>query len=350
MIFLTLTLTTSSLCLDYAHLHSDEAPTPGPDLDTAYEPGKPGAAWTEEELESTRLRILQAIHPDWEVQEEMFGIRTSVVATENRIMRLVFHDCVRYTDGTGGCDGCLNWKGVGAAIPDPNDEKDFYKYDPVNSTDNNGLGTIVEVLELIYTTVDWPFREASLAGSLQQLGKSRADLWQFAGLVALERALERANRACDLDKWARQQVSLLEGREACEIKLRAPLKFWSGRADCQPAEGGPGYKASKEEVQPLLLGDANHATDFFLTEFNMSAEHSQALQAVHGAVHNADGIGTKYTWFGAGYISNMYYKWIANHATYDNTGGGDLRKALISKTGCSLCDDKLCKLRLRCCI
>ena len=50
------------------------------------------------------------------------------------------------------------------------------------------------------------FQEASLSASLQQLGKSRADLWQFAGLVALERALERANRACDLDYWARQQV------------------------------------------------------------------------------------------------------------------------------------------------
>ena len=166
-------------------------------------------------------------------------------------------------------------------------------------------------------------QEASLTGSLQQLGKSRADLWQFAGLVALERALERANRACDLDKWARQQVTLLEGREACEFKLRAPLKFWSGRADCQPAEGGPGYKASKEEVQPLLLGDANHAADFFLNEFGMSAEHSQALQAVHGAVHIAE-IGVKYTWFGPGYISNMYYKWIANHATYDFENGGDL--------------------------
>ena len=38
------------------------------------------------------------------------------------------------------------------------------------------------------------------------LGKSRADLWQLAGLVALEQALERANRACDLDFHARQQV------------------------------------------------------------------------------------------------------------------------------------------------
>ena len=36
-------------------------------------------------------------------------------------MRLVFHDCVRYTDGTGGCDGCLNWGGVGDPHPNPND-------------------------------------------------------------------------------------------------------------------------------------------------------------------------------------------------------------------------------------
>ena len=41
--------------------------------------------------------------------------------TENAIMRLVFHDCVRYTDGTGGCDGCLNWGGVGDPHPNPND-------------------------------------------------------------------------------------------------------------------------------------------------------------------------------------------------------------------------------------
>ena len=49
----------------------------------------------------------------------------------------------------------------------------------------------------------------------------------------------------------------------------------------------------------------------------------QALQAVHGAVHAAR-VGLKYTWFGAGYISNMYYKWIANYATYDFEKGGGL--------------------------
>jgi len=312
-------------CEQFAIYSHDMSPDPGPELDTVYVPGSPGAAWSEAEIRSTRARILQAIHPDWDVMKELYdakGGRSGV--TENRIMRLAFHDCVKYTDGTGGCDGCLNWKGVGADTPNPNVEEDFYNFSPVNATDNNGLEHLVEALEKIYTNIDWPFQEASLSASLQQLGKSRADLWQFAGLVALERALERANRACDLDYWARQQVTLLEGREACEFKLKAPLKFWSGRTDCVSEDkDGRGYKAAKQENQPRLLGDAVHATDYFLNDFDMSPEHSQALQAVHGAVHSAD-VGVKYSWLGAGYISNMYYKWIANHATYDFEHGGDL--------------------------
>ena len=37
-------------------------------------------------------------------------------------------------------------------------------------------------------------------------GKSRADLWELAALVALDLTVERANRACDLDFHARHQV------------------------------------------------------------------------------------------------------------------------------------------------
>ena len=74
------------------------------------------------------------------------------------VLRLVFHDCMRYTDGTGGCDGCLNWAGVGNPIPSPFRTEDFYAFTPPNNTDNNGLGDIVEKLELIYTTIDWPFQ------------------------------------------------------------------------------------------------------------------------------------------------------------------------------------------------
>ena len=92
-------------------------------------------------------------------------------------------------------------------MPNPNaGEEDMYRFEPINATDNNGLDQMVEKLELIYTSIDWPFKEASLSASLYQSGKSRADLWQLAGLVALERTLERANRACDLDYHARQQV------------------------------------------------------------------------------------------------------------------------------------------------
>ena len=29
--------------------------------------------------------------------------------TERKMLRLTFHDCVPYEDGTGGCDGCLNF-------------------------------------------------------------------------------------------------------------------------------------------------------------------------------------------------------------------------------------------------
>ena len=106
----------------------------------------------------------------------------------------------------GGCDGCLNYKGIYVETPSNTDKQKRYTWPAANLTSNKGLDRIVEKLELIYTTVDWPFKEANLEVSLYQSGKSRADLWQLAGLVALEQTLERANRACDLDYHARQQV------------------------------------------------------------------------------------------------------------------------------------------------
>ena len=87
---------------------SDMSPDPGPSPDTAYVPGRPGADWTDEEIESTRYRILQAIHPDWGVQYDMFGGNKNGRdgVTENRILRLVFHDCVKYT-GSKVSDGSI---------------------------------------------------------------------------------------------------------------------------------------------------------------------------------------------------------------------------------------------------
>ena len=103
------------------------------------------AAWDDNEVETTRKRILMTIYPEWEIKREM-GIADSKLGrnvnsgkgqcTENVIMRLVFHDCIPYTDGTGGCDGCMNWHGMDSETPSPNDESHMYKFEPVNSTDN----------------------------------------------------------------------------------------------------------------------------------------------------------------------------------------------------------------------
>ena len=38
-----------------------DSPTAGPALDSVYKPGSPGAAWTEDEIETTRYRILQVL-------------------------------------------------------------------------------------------------------------------------------------------------------------------------------------------------------------------------------------------------------------------------------------------------
>ena len=73
------------------------------------------------------------------------------------------------------------------------------QYQRRGCTKNISLVKVATLVELVYTTIDWPFKIPSLEISLNQFGKSRADLWQLAGMVALEQTVERANRACDLD-------------------------------------------------------------------------------------------------------------------------------------------------------
>ena len=95
-----------------------------------------------------------------------------------KVLRLTFHDCLKYTDGTGGCDGCLNWEGVGTTFEDSANSR---KYKDVGATDNNGLRQTAEVLEAIYTVANFPGRSPVLSKSLKESGKSRADLWALAG-------------------------------------------------------------------------------------------------------------------------------------------------------------------------
>ena len=49
----------------------------------------------------------------------------------------------------------------------------------------------------------------------------------------------------------------------------------------------------------------------------MPAENFAALQGIHGIVDFMWTIGSKYTWFGSGYISNTYFKQIVNKPMYN---------------------------------
>ena len=46
---------------DNAYLMKNEAPDPGPEMDTVYIPGNSGAPWTKEEIDSTRLSFIYLI-------------------------------------------------------------------------------------------------------------------------------------------------------------------------------------------------------------------------------------------------------------------------------------------------
>merc|ERR1712156_1205235 len=62
-----------------------------------YVPGTPGAPWTDYELLTVKAKLFRLFR---------YGISAPAV------LRLGFHDCLKYKDGTGGCDGCLNWHGM----------------------------------------------------------------------------------------------------------------------------------------------------------------------------------------------------------------------------------------------
>ena len=54
-----------------------------------------------------------------------------------------------YQDGSGGCDGCLHWEGVGTKF-NIGELEGKNSLPNLSGTNNNGLDTIVETLEEIY--------------------------------------------------------------------------------------------------------------------------------------------------------------------------------------------------------
>ena len=71
--------------------------------------------------------------------------------------------------------------------------------------DNQGLQHTVAVLEQVYTNVNFPpmGKDApNLEASPKDLGMSRADLWAFAGLVALDGLQKKTMKSCEKNLYA----------------------------------------------------------------------------------------------------------------------------------------------------
>lgn len=235
-----------------------------------------------------------------------------------KMLRLGFHDCLKYSDGSGGCDGCLNWEGVGFRFEDsPNS----WNYSNVGRTNNNGLGYTVEVLEAIYTDAQFPLdRAPALNASLLDTGKSRADLWALATIASVEFGIETNNRVCDdpSDSNPGRQCHHLQGEPGCKVTLPRPLQFTTGRSDCVTTADQP-YKADKHESHPNAVGNGRETVDFFKTQFNMTGRETVALMGAHtfGRLHVKNSL-LRYVWTSRGthLFNNHYYKNIVRDDEY----------------------------------
>ena len=102
----------------------------------------------------------------------------------------------------------------------------------------------------------------SLAISLRDSGKSRADLWAFAAIVATEYGIETNNMLCDGTFNSNPEIQCSDriGTNDCRINLSRSLKFQTGRKDCISDDPDRGYVTYKDEVWK----DFNTPYNFFI--------------------------------------------------------------------------------------
>ena len=149
-------------------------------------------------------------------------------------------------------------------------------------TNNAGLELTADMLEEIFTNKDFPENSESLEVSLAESGKSRADLWSFAAAIGVEQGIDRNNLACDGKATADHREwgdcpHYKEGEKDCKIKWPEPLKFYTGRSDCQAGTGPRAYETSREESHPNPVGTGQDTVDFFKKDFGLTARESAAL-------------------------------------------------------------------------
>ena len=177
------------------------------------------AAWTEDEtvIIYQKIKALYTSNIKGQMKKLGFNKNDYTKGTNDarpaKVLRLAFHDCVPYADGgnVNGCDGCLNNKGMETdMLADFNTDQALKNGPDVTNTDNNGLLFTADMLELVYTVKEFPSQAPALAQSMKESGKSRADLWAFAALVAVHWGAHKNNLACKIPyKSSKETISLL---------------------------------------------------------------------------------------------------------------------------------------------
>jgi hypothetical protein len=180
-------------------------------------------------------------------------------------IRLAFHDCIG-----GGCNGCIN----------------------PSQPANKGLEKTVAALEGVY------------GRSHINAAVSRADLWAYAGHLAVKRALANSNSRCAASDCLAADPGL-------------PFRF--GRQDCPD---GPNTTVWDD----IPLATRHDDVDFFAREFGLTAEETAAIMGGHNLgqarFENSGYIGT----FVPGQknlLNNNYYKLLMrpDWQQVDATGG-----------------------------
>jgi hypothetical protein len=255
-----------------------------------------------------------------------------------KMLRLAFHDCVKYADGSGGCDGCLNWDGMrdlnskSLSLHFDTNEHFNMKFEGPDAV-HFGLEDTVVQLEQLYA-------KTALAIATNRRNKckrkkvtlkdqrySRADLWAFAALKAVEFSVETNNKACVGERMRNDDPSTTqclpnEGEPNCRVLL-PPLTFMSGRQDCTPESDGtpqgdvtgmPGYVTFKKEIHPHSHMNGSQVVEFMNAQFNMNSIETVALMGVHtiGRFHH-EVAGFKYVWSSRseGSLNNQFYRNLA---------------------------------------
>jgi len=272
-----------------------------------YVPGNPGAPWTLDEILIMKAKFFH-----------MF----SHLGNAPKFLRLGFHDCIKYTDGSGGCDGCLNWKGMDRKLAIAANARNLSVED---GGGNNGLGDTVRNLERLYTETTF-LGGASLTTSPMELGWSRADLWAFSSMMAVEFGVLANNLICD-------DINMHSifgspyfgcnhhiGDPDCRVEFERPFQFQTGRSDCTEHDEEFSYKATKEEKHPSAVDGGRKTIAYFQSEFpDLTGRDIVALMGAHtmGQPHfHISQFPYQWTSKGGRQFNNDYYRNIVGEDRY----------------------------------